>query len=117
MLCYLRWEVCESVFHRPKVFRASRSCGLPYPLSEVHHETQPLPTPLAPFLHALPLPAHKAATAAGLLLELGVGPLAFVEGFGLRGAAALCFLSIAAIQAAIAISGARTRTIEMAAWP
>ncbi len=39
----------------------------------VHHETQPLPTPLAPALHALPPMLHAAATLSTLLVELAAG--------------------------------------------
>src|SRR5262249_51234911 len=41
-----------------------------------HYETQPLPTPLAWWMHQLPDTAQKATTASVLLIELAV-PLLF----------------------------------------
>jgi hypothetical protein len=42
-----------------------------------HYETQPLPTPLAWYMHQLPLAAHKASTAMTLFIELLVPVLYF----------------------------------------
>jgi len=68
-----------------------------------HHQTQPLPTHLAPWLHALPLPLHKASTLAALALELAtvVGCLTALLPFA--GEAALAM--VLAVQLAIASSG------------
>lgn len=42
-----------------------------------HHETQPIPTPLAWFLHHLPMWAHQSATIFTFIAELIVPPLYF----------------------------------------
>lgn len=70
----------------------------------VHHETQPLPTPLAPLLHALPLPMHKLMTLAGLGLEIGAG-IACAPAALLSYAGELSFAMVVLTQASIAASG------------
>ena len=67
----------------------------------VHHETQPLPTRLARRLHALPLWAHRASTAAALALELGTAVACWPS----RWAAELAAAMVLATQAAIAVGG------------
>eukprot|EP00308_Calcidiscus_leptoporus_P004267 CAMPEP_0119359590 /NCGR_PEP_ID=MMETSP1334-20130426/7445_1 /TAXON_ID=127549 /ORGANISM="Calcidiscus leptoporus, Strain RCC1130" /LENGTH=508 /DNA_ID=CAMNT_0007374291 /DNA_START=41 /DNA_END=1564 /DNA_ORIENTATION=- len=67
----------------------------------VHHETQPLPTPLAPWLHRLPMWAHRLATLAGLAIEIvtivGVLPAPFIG--------EATFAAVVATQASIVMSG------------
>jgi len=58
-----------------------------------HHWSQPLPSPLAPFLHALPAWVHRIETYATLLLEIGAPLLVFAGARGRRAmAAAVVFL-------------------------
>lgn len=66
-----------------------------------HHETQPLPTRWAWFLHLLPPGVHRAMTLGALVLEICVPFLLFVPGpVGLTAVALLAIL-----QVVIAVSG------------
>eukprot|EP00466_Bigelowiella_natans_P008631 jgi/Bigna1/145331/aug1.98_g20039 len=67
-----------------------------------HFETQPMPTWVAYYLHALPPIFHQAATAATLFLELIV-PFFLITPF--RGLWVLAFLSFSALSLMIHISG------------
>jgi len=66
-----------------------------------HHWTQPLPSPLAPWLHGLPAPLHAMATYATLALELGAPLLVLFGARARRLSAALCV----ALMLAIGLSG------------
>jgi hypothetical protein len=66
-----------------------------------HHWTQPLPSPLAPWLHALPAPLHALATYATLALELGVPCLVLLGPRARRVSAALSV----GLMLAIGLSG------------
>jgi predicted DCC family thiol-disulfide oxidoreductase YuxK len=66
-----------------------------------HHETTPLPTALGWHAHQLPLPVHKALTAATLALELGPPFLLF----GPRRARQAAFAAFSAVQGGIALTG------------
>lgn len=68
---------------------------------EVHHETQPLPTPLAPHLHALPPWCHRASTLAALMLELGT----VIACVPLPHMAEAAFIMVVLVQGAIVTSG------------
>lgn len=68
----------------------------------VHHETQPLPTPLAPLLHRLPMRAHRHATLAGLVMEIATIAAVLPRVPYLADAT---FLAVVATQASIVISG------------
>jgi hypothetical protein len=68
----------------------------------VHYETQPLPTPLAWYVHQLPVWVHKVATAQMFAVELLVPFLIFVPRRRVRMAAAL---ALASLQVAIAATG------------
>jgi lipase maturation factor 1 len=57
-----------------------------------HYWTQPIPNPLAPFLHALPAWLHKASTAIVLVIEIVVPFFIFVP--RLRAVAALSFIGL-----------------------
>jgi hypothetical protein len=64
-----------------------------------HWETQPLPTPVAWYVHALPLAVHRASTALTLAIEIVVPLLVFTR---LRRAAAVVLIGL---QALIALTG------------
>lgn len=66
-----------------------------------HHQTQPLPTPLGWYAHHLPDKVQKATTAATLVSELALPPLALLPGHFRRAAAA----GFIGLQGAIAASG------------
>jgi hypothetical protein len=67
----------------------------------VHYETQPLPTPLAWYVHQLPAWFHRGSTAAVLGIELCAPWLML----GPRRLRALAFALLVALQAAIALTG------------
>jgi hypothetical protein len=64
-----------------------------------HWETQPLPTPAAWYVHALPLAVHRASTALTLAIEIVVPLLVFTR---FRRAAAAVLIGL---QALIALTG------------
>ncbi len=66
-----------------------------------HYETQPLPNPLAWFLHQLPATAHRAACAGMFVIELAVPFLLFAP----RALRHLAAVLLAAFQLAILLSG------------
>jgi hypothetical protein len=66
-----------------------------------HHWTQPLPAPLAPWLHALPAPLHTVSTYGTLALELGVPCLVLLGPRARRISAAL----VLGLMLAIGLSG------------
>jgi hypothetical protein len=65
-----------------------------------HFETQPLPNPIAPYVHALPATVLAAATLLTLVLEIGAPLLA-----PLRPARPLVVASLVGLQALIALTG------------
>jgi hypothetical protein len=67
----------------------------------VHFETQPIPTPLAWYVHGLPLLATKAMTAAAIGIEL-VAPFLML---GSRRTRHVAFGLIVGLQIAIALTG------------
>lgn len=66
-----------------------------------HHETQPIPAPLAWYLHHLPLWVHRATTFATFVVELAL-PFLILGPRRARRAAALAFIGL---QAFISLSG------------
>lgn len=66
-----------------------------------HFETQPIPTPVAWYAHALPAGLLRAATLAVLIVEIGA-PLLI---FGPRRLRLLAFALLAGLQALIALTG------------
>lgn len=66
-----------------------------------HHWSQPLPSPLAPLLHALPGWFHRIETYATLTIEIG-GPLAVLG--GIRGRRAFAGITVV-FMGLIALSG------------
>lgn len=66
-----------------------------------HYETQPLPGPLSPFMHALPMPAHQLGALFTFFVEL---PVPFLV-FGPRRARHFAAACIALLQIAIALTG------------
>jgi hypothetical protein len=66
-----------------------------------HYETQPLPTPLAWFVHQLPASLHRASCAGMFVIELAA-PFLFFAPRAFRHRAALLTL---ALMAAIALTG------------
>ena len=67
----------------------------------VHFQTQPLPTPLAWWLHQLPPQAHTASCIAMFAIELGAPFLLLFGRFGRRTAA----LGFCGLMALVALSG------------
>jgi len=81
-----------------------------------HYETQPLPTRLGWYAHHLPLPIHRASTAAALAIELGAPFLVFAPRRGRK----LGFSALAGLQALIAATGNyaffNVLTVALTAW-
>lgn len=64
-----------------------------------HYQSQPLPTPLAWWMHKLPMPIHRLSTVIMFLIECGVSMLCFAPGHGtLRRAAFAAQLGLQVIM-------------------
>lgn len=66
-----------------------------------HYETQPLPTPIAWYMHQLPAWAHKAETAAMFLIELALPFLIFLP----KRPRMIAFFGTVSLQALIGFTG------------
>ena len=68
-----------------------------------HYQSQPLPTPLAWWMHKLPMPLHKLSTVIMFVTECGVSMLCFAPGYGtLRRAA---FAAQLGLQVVMGLTG------------
>lgn len=93
-LFLLRWLVCR-LFLLSGLVKLTSGDPAWRDLSAMsfHHWTQPLPGPLAPFVHALPAWVHVGETLATLAIELGLPLLVFAPP-PFRRAAAAGFLGL-----------------------
>jgi len=93
-LLLLRWLVFRLFFLSGLVKLASGDTAWrDLSAMSFHHWTQPLPGPLAPFVHALPAWAHRGETLVTFAIELGL-PLLVFGPRAVRRVAAFGFLAL-----------------------
>jgi hypothetical protein len=97
----LRWLIARIMLGAGLIKLRGDTCWTDLTCLDYHFETQPIPSPLTPFFHALPSAAHKVGVLFNHFVELVV-PFFVFGPRRLRLAAGVCLL---ALQVILILSG------------